>query len=56
MQAQKNDRTIAERISLAEARKRIDEFTHLKPVGGQGGGGAKPARKTKKAVRRKGKR
>ncbi len=56
MQEHKDRAAMAEKISLTEAKKRIDEFSHPKPVTGRGGGGAAPIRKSKKIARRKGKR
>jgi hypothetical protein len=43
---------MTERMTLAEARKRKDEFKHIKAVQGSGGGAAIPAEKSHKKRKR----
>jgi hypothetical protein len=38
--------SMVEKMTLADARKNIDEFIHIKPVQGSGGGAVIPARKS----------
>jgi hypothetical protein len=55
MKHEKKQNASLEKLTVAEARKRIDEFKHLKPIEGKRGGAAAPPHDHAKGLPPKGK-
>ena len=56
MKPEKKRNLLLENLTLADARKRIEEFRHLKPVDPKSGTAAPPAGNATKGATQKGKR
>jgi len=56
MRREKKQDALLEKLTLADARKRIDEFRHLKPIEGKSGSTSAPSPHDRKSASPKGKR
>lgn len=50
---EKKPDALLEKLTLAEVRKRIEEFRHVKPIAGKSGSAPAPTRPKRSAPRRK---
>jgi hypothetical protein len=55
MKSEKKQNALLEKLTLADASVRIEEFRHLKPIEGKRGGAAAPAQRSTKGSAPKGK-
>jgi len=56
MKQEKTQNALLEKLTLADARKRVEEFRYLKPIDAKSGTASAPAQKDAKVSSPKGKR